>query len=211
MRKLIYAWILVVISANTYAQSVSQVHTVSGQLYFTINGFHISSLAEGERVKIMGRPDFEWNDGDGYSFDSIPNGSYILRWFRYGSEDVFVPFELTESSPDTVWVNVETTTSSSCFLNQDSAKSAIENGHVYLFLIGGIAPVYITDTITQEKYHFHYYDFGCVPPPVDCILSYNITVFQYFDKVYGTAWRTEVQQEVIGLAEYLEALVPSNP
>ncbi|MBD3581562.1 FEKKY domain-containing protein [Flavobacterium selenitireducens] len=82
---------------------------------------------------------------------------------------------------------------------QDLAKSDIQNNKRLLLLIGSIAPVrYSTDSITENKFNFKYYDFGCVAPEGKIIEAYNFEILKSID-LQSKRWRKEIRKDVIGL------------
>jgi len=71
-----------------------------------------------------------------------------------------------------------------------------------LLLIGGEAPIiYSSQRKFERKYKVRYYDFGCLAPYKQCVISYNETIFDYLNKKYGVKWRIEIRNDVIGFSE----------
>jgi len=83
-------------------------------------------------------------------------------------------------------------------------KSDIDNKTIFLFLRGGIAPIYIsTDSIFENKFNIYYYDFGDTGPPDDkCIIMYNKQVFEYLTHNYGSIWLRTIRKDILGLSEW---------
>lgn len=132
-----------------------------------------------------------------FSFDVVKAGSYKLELLEYEQSDSDLLRLEVKDKPIT---NIELVAKVFCNLNKRIAKSDVEQGIPKLLLIGGIAPVYLKDQEkTEKKYGFQYYDFGCTPPPKQCVLLYNQIVFKHLDEKFGKTWRNEVRSDVIGL------------
>ena len=83
------------------------------------------------------------------------------------------------------------------------AEKDIKNKTIYLLIQGGIAPVvYSNDSIFEKKYNISYYDYGCVAAKEDCILNYNMKIFDYLNNKYGKNWYKEVRKDIAGLREW---------
>ena len=80
---------------------------------------------------------------------------------------------------------------------KEKAKTDIEKGLIQLFLQGGIisAETKLGDKEFCEKYNLVFKSRTCVDHP----LNYNLEMFNYLDEKYGTSWRNEIRQDVIGL------------
>ena len=92
--------------------------------------------------------------------------------------------------------------STDCYYSEKQALKDIEDKQPKLLMAGGIAPVvYSEDEDFENKYGVKYYDFGCTPPPKECMEEYNETIFKYLDKKYGSRWRKEVRKDVFELLE----------
>lgn len=83
-------------------------------------------------------------------------------------------------------------------------KSDIANKTLFIFIQGGIAPVYYSnDRKFENKYGVYFNDFGDTGPPSDvCIKKYNYYVFEYLIKTYGREWIKEMRKDVIGFSEW---------
>ena len=78
---------------------------------------------------------------------------------------------------------------------------SLKSHKIKLFLIGGIAPIYIKGQEEHEKkFEFEYYDYGCTPEMETCSKSYSLQVFEYFDRKYGKSWRNHVRKDVLFLS-----------
>lgn len=88
-----------------------------------------------------------------------------------------------------------------CGVADSLARMDVEKQLPFLLLAGGIAPVaYMpTDAVAEQKFQFHYYEYGCSPLDEACILGYNHRIFAYLTKRYGKKWLKAVRPDVVGL------------
>ena len=87
------------------------------------------------------------------------------------------------------------------------AKQDIENGHPFLLLQGGIAPVLIaTDPQFEDKYKIYFYEYGCTGADQNLIENYNKIIFDYLTDLYGKKWIKEVRDDVVGLDDWKKNL-----
>ena len=124
-----------------------------------------------------------------------PNKKYQLKISVAGYDTHF--FDLVTNNrvlDSTFFVNAE------CENNIDKADKDWKEGDAKLFIIGSIAPKASTkrDCRFEKKYNIEYYDFGCLLPNLDCIITYNRRVFELLDKKYGSKWRKKVRKDVEG-------------
>lgn len=94
-----------------------------------------------------------------------------------------------------------------CGVADSLAKMDIAKQRPFLLLAGGIAPVaYMpTDAVIEQKFQFHYYEYGCSAPDEACILGYNQRVFDYLTSKYGKKWVKAVRPDVVGLKDCKKA------
>lgn len=94
-----------------------------------------------------------------------------------------------------------------CGAADSLAKVDIEKQLPFLLLSGGIAPVaYMpTDAVVEQKFQFHYYEFGCSSPEEACVLGYNQRIFAYLTSKYGKKWLKAVRPDVLGLKSWKSA------
>jgi hypothetical protein len=86
-----------------------------------------------------------------------------------------------------------------CEFSSETAKLDWKNKTAKLLLIGSIAPIANSkaDKRFEKKYKIQYYDFGCVIPPIDCIIQYNETIIKLLDENYDNNWRSNVRKDVV--------------
>lgn len=84
---------------------------------------------------------------------------------------------------------------------KETAKRDIKSEYFTLVLPGGIisAPTKEGDPEFCEKYHVKFISQTCTRLPGEKFAEYNTEIFQYLDEKYGTDWRSEIRQDVIGL------------
>ncbi len=76
-------------------------------------------------------------------------------------------------------------------------------GNIRLLLLGSIVPIGNTreDDLFEKTYQLRYADFGCVMPPVGCVIQYNRRIVEYLDATFGQEWRKSVRKDVVGYKE----------
>jgi len=83
------------------------------------------------------------------------------------------------------------------------AKQDIQNKEIKIFIIGGIGPVaYPSDSIFENKYHVSYFDFADLSPNKECVLKYNVEVFNYLTLTFGKCWKKEIRKDAYGLKHW---------
>lgn len=84
---------------------------------------------------------------------------------------------------------------------KETAILNIKSGIFTLVLPGGIisAPTKEGDKAFSEKYNVKFISQSCTRLPGEKFLEYNQEMFHYLDEKYGTGWRSEIRQDVIGL------------
>ena len=135
-----------------------------------------------------------------FTVPPLSAGRHTLSFSALGYEAKDTTITLADAEQEIVWV-IRTTTCNR--FSQQVALQDIRKGKPMLLLQGGIAPVvYRTDKHFMKKFKVSLFDFGCdASEKLDCILSYNQTVFEYLDKQHGKKWRKEVRPDIIGLKE----------
>jgi len=131
-----------------------------------------------------------------YKFTGLKSGSYELRVLDFNSDPKIFHIELLGQSIDKfdLYIDVD------CEVNKLIAEKDIKKGKPKLLLIGGIAPIHhVGQEKIEKKFTFKYYDFGCTPPPIECVIQYNNVIFDYLDKKFNKNWRKDVRKDVIGL------------
>lgn len=85
--------------------------------------------------------------------------------------------------------------------SKQKALADIKAGKARLAVQGGIAAVYFaSDKVFLDKYKVGYDILGCVmPDSVDCLATYNQTIFDHLNTNFGKGWQREVRKDVIGL------------
>ena len=86
-----------------------------------------------------------------------------------------------------------------CDFDGETAKSEWENKSAKLYLIGSIAPIANSkkDKKFEKKYNIQYYDFGCTPDPLECIIEYNKEILKLMESKYGDEWKKEIRKDVV--------------
>jgi len=127
-----------------------------------------------------------------FSLDSISFSQYHLEVHAWGYEMIDTLVTINDTIPKMFKFSV--------YADCDSidANRDIAQGKPRLLLIGSIAPTCNSsqDSLFEKQYGVLYYDFGCQPPADTCIKKYNLTIFQYLDKIFGEIWRKQIRQDV---------------
>jgi hypothetical protein len=86
-----------------------------------------------------------------------------------------------------------------CILNKQTAKIDWENKNPKLYLIGSIAPIRNSkaDKKFERKYKIEYYDFGCTPPKIECVIEYNLEILKLMEKFHGIEWKDKIRKDVV--------------
>jgi len=195
MLKLLTTYFLTLITILGLGQS-ADTFKISGIVVSTVSNRPISeALIEFTRAKGV------LSDSNGhFVINKLSAGQYKLSFsaLGYDSNDTLVTIagkNITEFV-----FNIHTDCYAFPQVNKELALKDIQDGKPKLLLVGGIAPiVYTTDKHFEKKYKVYFSDYGCTPGRQECMLAYNKTIFEYLDKTYGTKWRKEVRQDVIGL------------
>ncbi len=133
-----------------------------------------------------------------FRIDSIKPGKYKLDVVGLGFETFDTIINVTRDISA-----FEILLIAKCEIDRETAIDDIKSLKPRLLLIGGIAPTDIANKeLFEKKYKVHYEDFGCVAPPNECIEQYNFEIFKYLDEKYGESWRSEVNENVIGIEKW---------
>lgn len=86
-----------------------------------------------------------------------------------------------------------------CDFDSETAKNDWKNKSAKLYLIGSIAPIANSknDKKFEKKYNLKYFDFGCTPAPLECIIEYNKEILKLLELEYAEEWKTEIRKDVI--------------
>ncbi|WP_291274423.1 hypothetical protein [Flavobacterium sp.] len=86
-----------------------------------------------------------------------------------------------------------------CDFDSETAKREWKNKSAKLYLIGSIAPIANSknDKKFEKKYNLKYFDFGCTPAPLECIIEYNKEVLKLIELEYGEEWKKEIRKDVV--------------
>jgi hypothetical protein len=86
-----------------------------------------------------------------------------------------------------------------CDFDSETAKSDWKNKSAKLYLIGSIAPIANSknDKKFEKKYNLKYFDFGCTPDLLECIIEYNKEILKLLELEYDEEWKTEIRKDVI--------------
>ena len=83
---------------------------------------------------------------------------------------------------------------------EEYAKIDLNNNSLFLIVPGGIAPtIYASDFDFKHNYDVSMINFGCEPINDKLAAAYNLKVFTFLTDKYGTKWRKEIRDDVIGL------------
>ena len=86
-----------------------------------------------------------------------------------------------------------------CEFDSETAKADWKNKTAKLILIGSIAPTANSksDKRFEKKYNIQYYDFGCVIPPLDCVIQYNETIMKLLEETFADNWKDKIRKDVV--------------
>ncbi len=83
------------------------------------------------------------------------------------------------------------------------AKNDILKGIPFILLQSGIAPtVFQTDTVFENKFKIHYYEYGCVGPDFEIMKAYNFVIFNFLTEYYGKKWSQEIRKDAIAIRQW---------
>ena len=123
------------------------------------------------------------------------NKYYTLELFSFFYGKVILEFET--QNDNIVRKTFEVV--ANCDFDGETAKSEWENKSAKLYLIGSIAPIANSkkDKKFEKKYNIQYYDFGCTPDPLECIIEYNKEILKLMESKYGDEWKKEIRKDVV--------------
>jgi hypothetical protein len=126
-------------------------------------------------------------------FDKNKHYTLELSSFLYGK--VILEFE----TQNDIRVQKTFEVVPNCKFDGETAKSEWENKSAKLYLIGSIAPIANSkkDKKFEKKYNIQYYDFGCTPDPLECIIEYNKEILKLMESKYGDEWKKEIRKDVV--------------
>jgi hypothetical protein len=136
------------------------------------------------------------NENGEFRFEKLKIGKYKLEFISdYGLYDTLINIENQDIS------GIKIVFYYNCEFSKESALQDIRNRRPKLLIFGGIAPSFnVYQHKFEKKYKIEYMVFGDDgPPPYECVLEYNLTVFKSLTEKYGNKWRSEVRQDVVGL------------
>lgn len=128
--------------------------------------------------------------------DLIIGETYDFKFIAFGYDELNESVLISDQNDSLFF-----TLNAECSYSSHKAKTDIKSGRPQLLLIGSIAPVMNSEVDNQfeKQFNIKYYDFGCSPPALECVWSYNKEVFIFLDSTYGEPWRKKVRLDVIGL------------
>lgn len=131
-----------------------------------------------------------------YKIDNLKAGIYKIEVIGVAYQKTDTTINVTESITNMDFLIP-------CPVSKDIAQRDISKNKPRLLLVGGIGPIFYTDQHKfEKKYRVKYLDYGCTPPPYECIEQYNKEIFKHLDNKFGESWRQEVRKDVIGFKEW---------
>jgi hypothetical protein len=155
-------------------------------------------------LKLIKTPDTiitRTNVGGEFEIKPIPIGEYKLQINYLGYHSFDSAITITNNSPKINFkLSVDSTYkfTDNFGYSKENALADIKNNKMTLIIPGGFISkqIYPKDTIFENKYMIKYRSLGCI---VYDVKDYNLTIGNYLDKKFGTGWRKEVRDDVIGL------------
>lgn len=189
MRKILILFTLIPFFAN------SQNIELKGTIY---SGYSEKPL---EEVFITitpsnGKSKFFYPDSLGrYKISGLEPEKYQLEVTSFGYNKIDTTLHLREQSN----IELNFILPVDCIFNKESAEEDIKSQTPKLLLIGGFAPISNSeeDYLFEKKYQVKYFDFGCNPDNLECVVDYNRRIFDYLDEIYGKSWRKKVRKDII--------------
>jgi|SRR5690606_31224761 len=84
------------------------------------------------------------------------------------------------------------------------AQRDIRNKTISIHLQGGIVSTMTNaDLAFGKMYGVGITEFGCVGMDREYSLAYNKEIFKYLDGEFGTVWRQQIRDDMIGFKEYV--------
>lgn len=192
MRKLII--ILLLTSALTQGQNSKTGLEIGGKVKAFI-GKEWVEIKDATIELIQKKKICDLDNSGKYKFTGLEPGSYELRVLNFNKDPKVFIIELINKSVNDfdLYIDIK------CEFDKSKAIEDLKKGKPKLLLIGGIAPVHhLGQEKIEKKYGFEYYDFGCTPPPMKCVIDYNKTIFKHLDTRFKS-WRKNIREDVIGL------------
>lgn len=192
---ILLTYFITLITSLTYSE-VGDTYTLTGIIISSVTNkpipFGTIEVSQTKGYKV---------DGSGkFTIYGLTKGKHkiVLSAFGYGKKDTIITIN------DTDVIDFRWPIYTDCQgYSKESALKDIKSKKPKLLLQGGIAPIILSsDKIFSEKYNIRFYDLGCVAyDPQECLIAYNVTMFQYLDKLYGKKWREEIRKDVIGFRQ----------
>lgn len=185
----------ILFSTLTLFTSYGQTNQLTGRILSSV-----TNDAPSEPVIIMDPRNKVYVESDSlgfYTLDSLTKGkTYNFQFLAFGYEEVKRSMEISKQL-DTLNLTLFT----DCSFDSLTAHEDWQKEKPRLLLIGSIAPLANSehDLKFEDEYNVEYYDFGCTPPALDCILTYNQEIFKLLDQKFGNQWKAEIREDVIGL------------
>lgn len=198
MKKIVFI-ILLLIPLAVSSQKEEGKYSVKGNLKVVV-GNNLVLPADNPMIWIKKTKNIVFCDSLGnFHFENFQKGKYHIEVGGYGYKaDTII--EIVDKSIQ----NLTLLADPNCDVNSIVAESDIKNNGIKLLLIGSIVPIMNTEEDNQfeKTFRLKYYDYGCTPPAIECVMDYNQRVFEYLDSQYGKNWRKSVRKDVPGLKEY---------
>lgn len=84
---------------------------------------------------------------------------------------------------------------------ETSAKEDINNNNIFIYLNGGLTPIfYPTDKIFEKKYSIKFNEQGCTGSEFS--IYYNYIIYNHLSKTFGKKWIKEIRKDAIGFKEW---------
>lgn len=198
MKKIAFI-ILLLIPLAVSSQKEEGKYSVKGNLKVVVgNNFVLPADSPMIWIKKTGNIAFCDSLGN-FHLENLQRGKYHIEAVGYGYK-VDTIIEIVDRSI----MNLTLLATPECEINTLAAEKDIKNNEIRLLLIGSIVPIMNTDEDNQfeKTFSLKYYDYGCTPPAVECVMDYNQRIFQYLDATYGKEWRKSVRKDIPGLKEY---------
>lgn len=98
-----------------------------------------------------------------------------------------------------------------CEINREKARRDWKNGTPKLYINSGIAPVENSrkDKRFEKKYKVEYVELGCEAKIYECICEYNFYIIKILDIQYQREWRKTKREEIVGMEDYKNSIIPS--
>ena len=195
MKKLILK-ILTLISFTSFAQekAITEDISISGKI---ISGVNQKPLNNGYIIIDMTGSVSDKNGLFQFIYKKTKNDSLKkIRLHGLGYKEFDTILNLTSKTK----FNLNVVLEPSFDLNKEKAISDIKSGNIKIILSSGEAPIiYKADKRFGRKYNVSFSEYGCEGVANESLYDYNTTVFEYLDKKYGTKWRNQTREDVVGL------------